>query len=301
MGWTSHARRGATVVFCAAVLAGFPLTAAADQGDLDRAHHLLDETVDGGDSLSPEFLDQYTETRGPIPTTPAPLRLDSSALGLPAVFPVGGEHAYGNSFGAPRGEGRLHNGIDIFADKGVPVQAMGDGVVEWVRRQPDERCCSIGILHDNGWRTWYLHLNNDTAGTDDGLADGVVEGIESGVRVVAGQTIGWVGDSGNAEETPSHLHLEVRLPDGTITNPYATLRSGVFVAGDESVAGTLPFTGWDAAGRATTALIALVLGAGLLVVVRDRLRQASIMVAVERPDGTLQRFVITADDIVSCD
>ncbi len=301
MGWTSHARRGATVLFCVGVLAWIPSAAAAAGGDIDRAHHLLDETVDGGDSLSPELVDEYTETRGPIPTIPAPLRIESPDLGWPAVFPVAGIHAYGDSFGAPRSGGRLHNGIDIFAEKGVPVVAMADGVVEWVRRQPDERCCSVGILHGNGWRTWYLHLNNDTEGTDDGLADGVAEGIEPGVRVLAGQTVGWVGDSGNAEETPSHLHVEVRLPDGTITNPFATLRSGAFVVGDESVAGALPFTGWDAARRATAALIVMAAGAGLLIGVRDRLRQATIMVAVERPDGTLHRFVITADDVVSCD
>lgn len=294
-------RRGVTVFLCAFVLAWTAPAALAAEGDGGEAQRLLDEMIDGGTSLDPDWIDRYVDLRGPLPTVPPPLVIHSVAVPVPAVFPVAGPHAFTDSFGAPRSGERLHKGIDIFADKGVPVVAMADGVVEWVRRQPDTRCCAIGILHDDGWRTWYLHLNNDSDGTDDGLADGVAHSLEVGVRVLAGQTIGWVGDSGNAEETPPHLHIEIRLPDGTVTNPYASLTGGALTPGDGAIAAALPFTGSDGTRRVLGTLMLMVTGVGLTVVARDRLRQATVAIAVERPDGSVRHFILAADEVLSAD
>jgi putative cell wall-binding protein len=74
----------------------------------------------------------------------------------------------------------------------------------------------LRIRHDDGTSASYVHINNDTPGTDDGL--GGVEwayapGIEPGERVERGQWIAYVGDSGNAEGTVSHLHFELADPD----------------------------------------------------------------------------------------
>jgi peptidoglycan hydrolase-like protein with peptidoglycan-binding domain len=66
-------------------------------------------------------------------------------------------------------------------------------------------------------------LNNDTPGTDDGAAWGIADGIVPGVHVEAGQHIGWVGDSGNAENTGSHLHFELFDPAGVVVNSYNAL------------------------------------------------------------------------------
>ena len=77
----------------------------------------------------------------------------------------------------------------------------------------------MSIQHDDGWESYYIHMNNDTPGTDDGLGQGIAPGIEPGVRVRAGQLIGWVGDSGNAENSGSHVHFELHKPDGTVVNP----------------------------------------------------------------------------------
>ncbi len=139
------------------------------------------------------------------------------------VFPVDGENRFDDSFGACRaGCKRTHEGTDIMADKMVPVVAAADGVIV-VMRDGKRRCCALAIEHDDGWVTWYVHLNNDTPGTDDGLGYGFAPGMAPGVRVTAGQFIGYVGDSGNAETTPPHLHFELITPDGVEINPYEHL------------------------------------------------------------------------------
>ncbi len=141
----------------------------------------------------------------------------------PIVFPIVGEYTFTDTFGAPRDGGRRrHAGADIFADRLVPVVAIADGVVEEV----DEGRLAgqyVIVRHDNGWRSKYLHLNNDTEGTDDGLALGYAEGVEVGVQVRAGMVIGFVGDSGNAERTAPHLHFALHQPNGLPINPHRAL------------------------------------------------------------------------------
>jgi hypothetical protein len=146
------------------------------------------------------------------------------------VFPLVGtdgvDFAYSDTFGAPRGGGRTHHGVDIgtYGIKGVPVVAAADGVIKYVNWSSEaddlneERCCTLAIQHADGWETWYIHMNNDDPGTDNGLAWGIAEGILPGVEVKAGQLIGWDGDSGNAEGTIPHLHWEVHL-NGAVVNP----------------------------------------------------------------------------------
>lgn len=163
-----------------------------------------------------------------------PLLANSANAAEPAppdwIFPIVGvdrvDFAYSDTFGAPRSGGRSHHGVDIgtYGVKGVPVVAAADGVVRYVNWSSDaddlnpERCCTIAIDHADGWETWYIHLNNDDPGTDNGLAWGIAEGIVPGVEVKAGQLIGWVGDSGNAEESIPQLHWEVHL-NGAVVNP----------------------------------------------------------------------------------
>jgi len=143
------------------------------------------------------------------------------------TFPVDGPHYFSDTFWAGRSHG-YHQGQDIMAEKMVPIVAVADGyvrLVNWTSSQsmnPD-RCCSLVLRHDDGWESWYIHLNNDTPGTDDGEGWGIVEGITPGTRVKAGQHIAWVGDSGNAEYVAPQLHFELRDPSLTIVNPYRAL------------------------------------------------------------------------------
>jgi hypothetical protein len=166
------------------------------------------------------------------PTTVAPAIAAEDAPAPDWIFPIVGEDGvdfgYRDTFGACRsGCTRSHEGVDIgtYGVKGVPVVAAADGVVRmvnWSSRVDDlnpDRCCTIALRHEGGWDTWYIHLNNDTPGTDDGEAWGIAPGIVPGVEVYAGQLIGWVGDSGNAEGTSPHLHWEVHAPGGVVVNP----------------------------------------------------------------------------------
>lgn len=137
-------------------------------------------------------------------------------------FPLDGPHAFTDTFGAARPGDRLHQGADIFADKLTPVVAVADGTIR--RVAIGERSGRYIVLeHNDGWVSYYLHLNNDHPGTDDGLLDEGVPGITVGAKVKAGDLLDYVGDSGNAESTPSHLHFELHQPSGVVVNPYPHL------------------------------------------------------------------------------
>jgi murein DD-endopeptidase MepM/ murein hydrolase activator NlpD len=139
------------------------------------------------------------------------------------VFPVRGDYSLVGRFGEARANDRRHQGIDIAAAKMTPVVAVADGKIEWLHDTPGESCCAVALHHDSGWHSRYLHLNDDTPGTDDGRVVGIVKGLQVGDHVRAGQLIGWVGDSGNA--TAPHLHFELLGPDGAAVDPYRSLQA----------------------------------------------------------------------------
>ncbi len=151
-------------------------------------------------------------------------------VAYPLTFPVVGSYWYEDWFWASRASG-LHHAQDLMAAKMTPVVAAATGTVtyvNWSQNPADlnpERCCSLVVRHDDGWSTWYIHLNNDTPGSDDGQGWGIAPGLTVGTRVVAGQLIGWVGDSGNAEGTSPHLHFELMDKDKVLVDAFEALRS----------------------------------------------------------------------------
>lgn len=129
-----------------------------------------------------------------------------------------------NSFGDYRSGGRRHKGNDLLAPRMTEVYAVADGTISYVGTN-DLSGRNVKIEHVDEWESYYLHLNNDTPGTDDGQAPWtltVAPGVVAGMPVEAGQLIGWVGDSGNAEGTTPHTHFELRH-DGMAMNPYSWL------------------------------------------------------------------------------
>ena len=115
-----------------------------------------------------------------------------------------------NNFGAPRdGGARSHKGIDIFAPSGRELLAVTSGYVQ--RSYNNLGGNSVYLRGDNGLTYYYAHLLKYHPGAN------------TGDRVQAGQVVGYVGNSGNAKNTPSHLHFEIKDGGQTI-NPYYTLR-----------------------------------------------------------------------------
>lgn len=144
---------------------------------------------------------------------------------LALVFPQDAEVThFDDTWGHARSGGRRHKGSDLMAPKLTPVYSVADGVVS-IMRKSGLAGYWIGIEHAGGVESWYMHLNNDDPGTDNGRAslDQVyAPGIEVGSFVSAGQLIGYVGDSGNAERSGSHTHFELRV-DGQAIDPYPLL------------------------------------------------------------------------------
>jgi hypothetical protein len=150
----------------------------------------------------------------------------------PLVFPVAAPHTLGtrSHFWDQRYNGD-HHAQDIMADKMIEVYAAASGRVRWVNwsSNPEdprpEKCCSVVVHHDDGWETVYIHLNNDLdPEADDGQGWGIAPGVVPGARVERGQLLGWVGDSGNAEETSPHLHFELWAPGDVAVDSFRSLQ-----------------------------------------------------------------------------
>ncbi len=161
---------------------------------------------------------------------------DASAASPTIVFPVHGAASYSNDYLAPRSHCGsspcYHHATDIIAKKHTPIVAAVEGTITYVGYPQPSWGYMIQITSDSGWEYNYLHINNDTPGTDDGnspMRHVYAPGMKEGDRVRAGQLLGWVGDSGNAEGTVAHLHFERYKPDGTPTNPYPALREAYHV------------------------------------------------------------------------
>jgi hypothetical protein len=96
-----------------------------------------------------------------------------------------------------------------------------------IRTTYDQRLagCAVILRGQDGWQTRYVHLNTDFPGTDTNGYGCLAPGVELGAEVVAGQILGWVGDSGNAENTIPHIHFEIRNPAGVPVNAYESLKA----------------------------------------------------------------------------
>jgi murein DD-endopeptidase MepM/ murein hydrolase activator NlpD len=159
-------------------------------------------------------------------TDPAPASASGEdSIFVLTVFPHDTEDlTFWDSWGARRSGGRRHQGIDIMSPRGTEIVAVADGVVTKLGKSRLSGYF-IRLDHADGWATSYMHLNNDTFGTDDGEGGtwtAFFPTLMEGDEVRAGQVIGYVGDSGNAEGTRPHTHFEIKH-DGKKTNPYPYL------------------------------------------------------------------------------
>jgi murein DD-endopeptidase MepM/ murein hydrolase activator NlpD len=142
------------------------------------------------------------------------------------VFPVLGTAEFTNDYGAPRPQGR-HEGIDILAPRHAYALAAESGRVRFYTGS-GRAGCMLYLDGKSGTTYYYIHLNNDLGSGNDnrgGCKVGVTfpKGLTTGQRVEAGQLIGFVGDSGDANGIHPHLHFEVHPHGGRSTSPYPYL------------------------------------------------------------------------------
>jgi peptidoglycan LD-endopeptidase LytH len=125
---------------------------------------------------------------------------------LPSPLP---EQHLTDTWGAARSQGRTHEGIDIFAPRGTPVQSTTQGIVSKVGENTLGGRVVV-VVGPGGAGHYYAHLED--------YAD-----ISRNDWVNAGDIVGYVGDSGNAKGTPPHVHYGIYI-NGSAVNPYPLLQ-----------------------------------------------------------------------------
>lgn len=132
----------------------------------------------------------------------------------PAVIrcPVDGPTRFTDTFGAPRSGGRSHEGTDMMAARGLPVVTLADAVVVRVNTTDTGLGgLTVSYVTADGARWYNAHLS--------ALAPAAVVGA----HLPSGTVIGYVGDTGDAHGTGTHLHIEFHPHGGAAVDAYVTL------------------------------------------------------------------------------
>jgi murein DD-endopeptidase MepM/ murein hydrolase activator NlpD len=131
---------------------------------------------------------------------------------LDLVCPVDGVVTFSNDFGQPRSGWRVHQGTDIFAARGTPDVAVGDGIAKQSHNTLGGNALWVYTWDGNAF--YYAHMD-----AYEGTWDA------NGVRAVKkGEVVGYVGNTGNAAGGPTHTHFEVHPDNIGPINPYPLLR-----------------------------------------------------------------------------
>ncbi len=128
-------------------------------------------------------------------------------------FPIQGRCYFGNTWHAPRSNGRVHEGVDIIASEGNLLYAVVDGTISKQYWDYPGALSGNGVrvAQDDGTYFTYLHMLD------------FAPGIEVGTKVKAGDVIGFVGNTGSSA-TP-HLHFEIHPGGGAAVNPYPYVKA----------------------------------------------------------------------------
>ena len=181
-------------------------------------------TTTASPSPTPLPTPEASPTPGPPGQAQAPSGDPASALAsMRLLIPVEGirPDQLQDTFKDSRSEGRVHDAIDIIAPRGTPVLAATDGrVVKLFNSVKGGITFYQLAAADEHYVLYYAHLERYA----DGLAEGHV--------ARRGETIGYVGDTGNATPGNTHLHFQIyRVEDpkrfwtGENINPYPLLRA----------------------------------------------------------------------------
>jgi murein DD-endopeptidase MepM/ murein hydrolase activator NlpD len=167
--------------------------------------------TDSGDGVTPTGIE--APPPGGFTLTPPVSPAVQQQLTSPGyVFPVAGGAHYGHDFGNFRADTGFHEGSDLFAPEGTPLVAVQSGVLH-----------NVGWNRLGGWRLWvedahgnwfyYAHLSaySPIAKND--------------AHVNAGDVIGFVGNTGDAQGGPTHLHFEIHPAGQWALPPYDYLQA----------------------------------------------------------------------------
>ena len=158
----------------------------------------------------------------PAPENARPQNIpDGSVTSGGLIVPVAGVRPdqLRDTFSEARSEGRVHDAIDIPAPRGTPVLAAADGTIIKLFHSERGGTTIYQLSTDSRFVYYYAHL--------DRYADGLTEGHFA----KQGETIAYVGDTGNAGAGNYHLHFSIALIsdpkrywEGVNINPYPLLR-----------------------------------------------------------------------------
>lgn len=162
----------------------------------------------------------------PTPTSPTPnaspaLPIPEGAAPNQLIIPVAGVRPdqLHDTFSESRSEGRIHDAIDIPAPLGTPVLAAADGKIVKLLNSERGGITIYQLSADQKFIYYYAHL------------DRYAEGLTEGHFAKQGETIAYVGDSGNAGAGNYHLHFSIALVsdpkrywEGVNINPYPLLK-----------------------------------------------------------------------------
>lgn len=128
-------------------------------------------------------------------------------------FPVQGLCFFGDTWHAPRSNGRLHVGVDIIAKEGQLLYAVVDGTISKQYWDYPGALAGNGLRlqHADGTYFTYLHMLD------------FAPGIEVGTKVEAGDVIGFIGNTGSS--ATAHLHFEIHPKGGEAINPYPYVKA----------------------------------------------------------------------------
>ena len=119
------------------------------------------------------------------------------------------KRAIADTWQAPRGTARHHEGQDIFAARGTPILSATRGIIYNIGEN-NLGGQTVSVIGSGGRVYYYAHL------------DAYARGIKVGDWVTTRTVLGYVGTTGNAQGTPPHLHFGIYTPTGAI-NPLPLL------------------------------------------------------------------------------
>ena len=137
------------------------------------------------------------------------------------VYPVSGKKSnIGGFFGDYRNGGRSHKGVDIYAKKGTPVVAVCDGVITSTATEKMGGKTIRLKAAGQTWTAYYAHLDKLN--------------VRVGQYVQKGETIGTIGNTGNARRRPSHLHFGI-YGGGRAVNPLPYVKNSKKILNPSSI------------------------------------------------------------------